>query len=394
MPAEFDQVISRAGTASLKWDKYAGRDVLPLWVADMDFASPPVVIAALQARIGHGIFGYTRAPASCNAAVTTYLQQRYGWQIDPAWIVWLPGLVPGINLACRSVGEPGDTVLTFTPVYPPFLSAPGLSQRELLALPLVEDKGQWQIDFAALEAAVTPRTRLLLLCHPHNPVGRIWNRDELERLAEFASRHDLVVASDEIHCDLLLDAQARHVPFASLSADAARRCITLMAPSKTYNVPGLACSFAIISDPRLRQAFLGTMRGIMPEINLLGFTATEAAFRQGGDWLDGLLDYLRGNRELVMAALDGICGLRVTRPQATYLAWIDCRQTGIENPQRFFEEAGVGLSDGRDFGLPGFVRLNFGCPRATLEAALDRMRQALFADRENRQRSGNGNGRL
>lgn len=377
MPSDFDRNIDRSGTASLKWDKYAGRDVLPLWVADMDFAAPPMVLDALHARIDHGVFGYTRAPASANAAVVNYLQRRYGWTIESGWIVWLPGLVPGINLACRAVGEAGDAALTFTPVYPPFLSAPGFNQRELIALPLVEGKDEWQIDFAALEQAITPRTRLLILCHPHNPVGRIWRRDELEHLAVFAQKHALTVVSDEIHCDLLLEPDARHVPFASLSEDAAARTITLMAPSKTYNVPGLACSFAVIADPVLRHAFQRAMRGIMPEINLLGFTATEAAFNHGGQWLNGLLDYLRGNRDRVIAALDGVGGLKVTRAQATYLAWIDCRASGIEQPQRFFEAAGVGLSDGADFGLPGFVRLNFGCPRATLDLALERMTAAL-----------------
>lgn len=377
MTFDFDTFIPRGDTSSLKWGKYAGRDILPLWVADMDFASPPAVLAALHARIDHGVFGYTRSPANCNAAVVEYLQTRYAWNIQPDWIVWLPGLVPGINLACRAVGEPGDAVMTFKPVYPPFLSAPGFNQRELIDLPLVESAEGWSIDFNALDRAITPRTRLLLLCHPHNPIGRIWQRGELEKLALFAQQHNLTVVSDEIHCDLLLDKGARHIPFAALSGDAAARTITLMAPSKTYNIAGLACAFAIIPDTTLRHAYQRAMRGIMPEINLLGFTATEAAFNESSDWHAALLDYLRENRERVMAALDGVGGLKVTRPQATYLAWIDCRATGIEHPQRFFENAGVGLSDGVDFGLPGFVRLNFGCPRSLLDQALARMQAAM-----------------
>lgn len=377
MHYDFDRVIDRAGTASLKWEKYAGRDVLPLWVADMDFAAPPEVIEALHARIAHGVFGYTRTPASTNAAVVDYLRERYDWCIEPSWIVWLPGLVPGINLACRAVGEAGDAAMAFTPVYPPFLSAPGLNQRELINIPLREDADGWHLDFAAMQAAITPRTRLLILCHPHNPVGRIWQRDELAQLADFARQHNLIVVSDEIHCDLLLDEGARHIPFASLSAETAAQSITLMAPSKTYNIPGLSCAFAVIPDSTLRHAYQRAMRGIMPEINLLGFTATEAAFRQGGAWRAALLAYLRGNRDRVITALDGVAGLKVTRPQATYLAWIDCRRSGIDHPQRFFEDAGVGLSDGVDFGLPGFVRLNFGCPRSVLDEALARMRSAL-----------------
>ncbi len=377
MRFDFDRIIPRADTASLKWQKYAGRDVPPLWVADMDFAAPPAVIDALQARLDHGIFGYTRPSASHHAAVVDYLQARYDWVIDPDWIVWLPGLVPGINLACRALCEPGDAVLTQTPVYAPFLAAPGLNQCDLIAVPLREGGSEWMIDLAALEAAITPRTRMLLLCHPHNPVGRIWRRDELMQLEQLAQRHQLTVVSDEIHCDLLLDEGVRHIPFASLSPEAAAHTITLMAASKTYNVAGLACAFAVISDPGLRHAYQRAMRGIMPEISPFGFAATEAAFRHGGEWHAQLIDYLRGNRERVIEALDGCGGLKVVRPQATYLAWIDCRAAGIEHPQRFFEEAGVGLSDGADFGLPGFVRLNFGCPRSLLEQALERMRQAL-----------------
>lgn len=380
MSFDFDTPIQRTGSSSLKWDKYAGRDVLPLWVADMDFASPPAVIKALHARIDHGVFGYTLPPASTQTAVVDYLKLRYDWAIDPAWIVWLPGLVCGLNLACRAIAEPDDAaVMTLSPVYPPFLSAPGLNQRTLIAVPLQACAEGWQIDFEAMQAALTPKTRLLMLCHPHNPVGRIWSRSELAQLADFAAQHQLTVVSDEIHCDLLLDAGARHIPFAALSSDAAARSITLMAPSKTYNVPGLACAFAVISDPTLRRAFRHAMRGIVAEVNVLGYTACEAALRDGGDWLAALIPYLRANRDQVMAQLHGVAGLKVSPVQATYLAWIDCRAAGIAEPQSFFEQAGVGLSNGADFGLPGFVRLNFACPRVTLDQALSRMRAALLA---------------
>lgn len=375
---DFETVIDRTGSDSLKWDKYAGRDILPLWVADMDFAAPPAVLEALHQRIDHGVFGYTRAGAELNASTVAYLARRYGWPVDAEQLVWLPGLVPAINLACRAFAAAGDALVTASPVYPPFLSAPGLNGLELIRVPLVESAcGQWDWDFAALEAAITPKTRILLLCHPQNPVGRIWTRAELERLAAMAEQHDLIVVSDEIHCDLLLEDGARHIPFASVSAAAAARTVTLMAPSKTYNVPGLSCAFAVIGNPALRLKFQRAMRGIMPEINVLGMVATEAAFRAGADWHQALIARLRDNAARVVAQLDGIGGLRVRAPQATYLAWIDCRASGIENPIRFFEDAGVGLSDGADFGQPGFVRLNFGCPPATLDLALARMRGAL-----------------
>lgn len=372
--ADFDQVIDRRGTCSTKWDKYAGRDMLPLWVADMDFASPPSVVEALQARIQHGVFGYTDAPESLIEAVRAYAHVHYRWALEPDWLVWLPGLVPGLNLACRAVGQAGDAVLTATPVYPPFLRAPGNSGRELITAALVDRGADWGWDFDALAAAITPRTRLLLLCHPHNPVGRVWREHELGRLIELAQRHDLIICSDEIHCDLILEPGVAHVPLAVTDAAFASRTITLLAPSKTWNLPGLGCSLAVIPDPALRRRFRHEMAGLVPGVNVLGFTAAEAAYRDDGAWRSALLDYLRGNRERLRDWFAGGRRLKLTVPEATYLAWIDARAIDPVNPLPHFEALGVGLSDGRDFGFPGYVRLNFGCRRALLTAALDRMK--------------------
>ena len=370
---DFEHVPERRGSDSVKWNKYAGQDVLPLWIADMDFASPPPVLAALQARVARGDLGYAEPWPALVEAVQAYCQRHYDWRVEADWLVWLPGLVCGINLACRSVdGE----VLTATPVYPPFLSAPGLSGRGLVRVSLREEGGRWSWDFAALEAAVTPATRLLLLCHPHNPVGRAWDADELQALAEFAARHDLVVCSDEIHCDLVLDPERRHVPFARLGEDVARRSITLMAPSKTYNIAGLGCSLAIIPDPALRRRYQAARRGIVPDVNVLAFTACASALLEGEAWRQDLLAVLRANRDRVEAAVNAMPGLSLGHVEATYLAWIDARGLGVDAPVEFFEAAGVGLSDGRDFGLPGWVRLNFGCAPALLDQALDRMRAA------------------
>ena len=374
---DFDEIIDRRGTASEKWDKYRGRDIIPLWVADMDFRSPPAVIEALHERISHGVFGYTAAPEGLTRAVIDALLAEYGWQVRRDWITWLPGLVTGLNVCCRAVGAPQDEVITFTPVYPPFMSAPPLAERTLVKVPLQLSDGKWGLDLQALERAVTEKSRLLLLCSPHNPVGRVWTRQELESLAEFALRHDLVVCSDEIHAGLVLDQHLQHIPFATLSPEIDRRTITLMAPSKTFNVPGLGCSFAVISDDTLRRAFRKAMGRIVPHVNLLGFTAAEAAYRFGEEWRRQLLAYLRGNRDLVAAEVAKMPGLSVARVEATYLSWIDLRATGIEDPVGFFEQAGVGLSGGADFGLPGFVRLNFGCPRPLLAEALRRMREGL-----------------
>ena len=370
---DFEHVPERRGSDSVKWNKYAGQDVLPLWIADMDFASPPPVLAALQARVARGDLGYAEPWPALVEAVQAYCQRHYDWRVEADWLVWLPGLVCGINLACRSVdGE----VLTATPVYPPFLSAPGLSGRGLVRVSLREEGGRWSWDFAALEAAVTPATRLLLLCHPHNPVGRAWDADELQALAEFAARHDLVVCSDEIHCDLVLDPERHHVPFARLGEDAARRSITLMAPSKTYNIAGLGCSLAIIPDPALRRRYQAARRGIVPDVNVLALTACASALLEGEAWRQDLLAVLRANRDRLDAAVNAMPGLSLGHVEATYLAWIDARGLGVDAPVEFFEAAGVGLSDGRDFGLPGWVRLNFGCAPALLDQALDRMRAA------------------
>ena len=374
---DFDRVVDRQGTASTKWEKYRGRDVLPMWVADMDFESPPAVIEALHRRVDHQVFGYTNTPELLIETVVARLAERYDWQIDPNWLIWLPGLVAGINLACRSVGESGDQVATFTPVYRPFLTAPGFSDRQLLTVPFDQSGGNWQIDFDRLAAAITPRTRLLLLCSPHNPIGRVFRRDELWALAEFCQRHDLVICSDEIHCELVLDNALGHIVTAALDGDIARRTITLMAPSKTFNLAGLGCAFAIVPDDRLRARCKAVAAGIMAHVNLFGYSAALAAYRNGDDWHRALLDYLRGNRDRVQQAVAAMPGLSMTPVEATYLAWIDTREAGLADPAGFFESAGVGLSDGREFDGDGFVRLNFGCPRPVLDQALARMQAAL-----------------
>ncbi len=374
---DFDEIIDRRHTASEKWDKYKGSDILPLWVADMDFRSPPAVIDALHQRVDHGVFGYTAAPDSLVKTVVSYLKNEYGWDVEPSWLVWLPGLVCGLNIACRAIGAQDDEVITFTPVYPPFMTAPVLSGRTAVKVPLKQNGDRWEMDLEALEAAITPRSRMFMLCNPHNPVGRVWTKEELTGLTDLAERHDLIICSDEIHAGLVLDNEKRHIPIAVLSPQAARRTITLNAPSKTYNIPGLGCSFAVISEQALRKKFQKAMAGIVPHVNLLGYAATEAAYLHGEEWRLGLIEYLRGNCELVLQTVGSMPGLRVTPVEATYLAWIDARQSGIEEPTRFFEKARVGLSDGTAFGQPGFVRLNFGCRRELLNEALRRMQVAI-----------------
>lgn len=375
---DFDHRVDRCNTASLKWDKYRGTDILPMWVADMDFQAPPAVLEALHQRVKHGVFGYTLPPTTLVDTVSAMLAKDFNWQIKPEWLVWLPGLVCGINVACRTAGEAGAGILTTTPIYPPFLTAPPQSNRSLHTAPLKGNDHDWQMDFDALEKALTSDTRMLLFCSPHNPTGRVYSRRELEEVADFARRHNLIICSDEIHCGLILDEDKEHIPTATLDAETAASTITLMAPSKTYNIPGLGASFAIISDKKIRHQFHQAMAGIVPHVNTMGLTAALAAYRDSGSWHASLLDYLRKNRDLVQERIAAIPGLSVNHVEATYLAWIDTRQLELKNPCRFFEAAGVGLSDGSEFDGPGFLRLNFGCPRERLIQALERMESAIL----------------
>lgn len=375
--ALFDTPPDRRQSDSVKWGRYAGRDVLPMWVADMDFAAPAAVIEALRTRIDHSVFGYSMPMHSLAAAVVEGLARDHAWHIEADWIVWLPGVVGGFNVACSLAGEPGDEVLTLTPVYPPFLAAPAHAGRQLVRSDLVLRGDRWECDWDDLAARITPRSRMLLLCHPHNPVGRVYGREELTRFAALAEQHGLLLCSDEIHGGLVIDPAHRHLPLAALSPEVARRTITLMAPSKTWNIPGLSSAFAVISDPLLRRRFRQAMRGFVAETNVLGLVATEAAYRHGDAWRQALLGYLHDNARLLVSRINATGILRTTPVEATYLAWIDCRALRLDNPAAFFEQHGVGLSNGADFGMPGFVRLNFGCSRALLEQALARIDKAL-----------------
>jgi cystathionine beta-lyase len=383
MTFNFDSPPDRRGTDSQKWQKYAGRDILPMWVADMDFESSPAIVEAIRRRAAHGIFGYSRPVKSTVDAVIGAMASRYGWQVDPSWLVWLPGLVCGLNVAIRALTEPGDEVLSLSPIYPPFTMAPKGQGRIARSVPLALDAKarRWSIDWDALEAAVMPRTKVLLFCHPQNPVARVWTRDELARIAEFCGRHDLVLCSDEIHCDLLLEEGAVHEPIGVVAPGQSARTATFMAPSKTFNVPGLGASFAIIPDAGLRARYVRATAGIVAEVNIFGYVACEAAYGEGEPWRKALIAYLRDNRDLLVDFVEReLPGVRIEAPiEATYLAWLNVADLGLLTPTKHFEEAGVGLSDGVPFGSPPGknVRINFGCPRSTLYEGLTRMRAAI-----------------
>ncbi|MGF1708412.1 MalY/PatB family protein [Enterovibrio baiacu] len=375
----FDLELDRTRTDSDKWDKYKGQDVLPMWVADSDFQSPPEVIEALHDRVSHGIFGYTHSSEKLTALFIARLAEKYHWQVEPEWVVYLPGLVCGLNLAARALTDDGQTIISPSPIYPPFISSAKFAERPLVKTPVVLNEGRWLPDLDAAEAQLTGKGGLFQMCNPLNPGGTVYRREELEATLAFAEKHDLFVCSDEIHCDLLLDDSLTHIPFASLNESAAQRSITLMAPSKTFNIAGLGASIAIIPNADIRKRFNKVKRGIVPGVNVLAFTAAEAAYEHGEAWLQAQLNYLASHRDLLMTEINAIPGLKLEHIEATYLAWIDCSGLPVDNPHRFFEAAGVGLSPGLDFGNRRFVRLNFGCTRKTLDEALKRMKAAVAA---------------
>ncbi len=383
MSYDFNATVERSGSDSAKWRFYG--DALPMWVADMDFRSPEPILDAIHERVDHGVFGYGGEEHTLQELLCERMERLHGWQIEPADVLLLPGLVCGLNVVSRAIGKRGDGVLISTPVYPPFHSAPTNQERVLQTAALgLEQKGQqlrYHVDQKQFGAAIESNTELFILCNPHNPVGRAYTKAELQGLAEHCLQHDIVVCSDEIHCDLLLG-ETQHIPFATLDPEIAQRTITLVAPSKTFNIPGLGCSAAIVQNPTLRNQLKQASSGIVPHTNLLGITAAIAAYTLCQDWHTGLLAYLTANRDFVVDYVEThLPNLRVTVPEATYLAWIDCRDAGIDGvPANFFLQQGnVALNEGGRFGEQGeqFVRLNFGTQRSRLEEGLNRMRQAL-----------------
>lgn len=382
MPYDFDRIIDRRGTESNKWHKYPP-DVLPLWVADMDFASPEPVIRALRERVEHGVFGYGVEQPEFHQVMHDRFLKRYGWKVEPEAMVLMPGVTPGNNTACRAFGGPGDGIVMQLPVYPPILRLPDNVGMSRDAASLVrESDGRYTIDFDAFERAITPRTRMFVLCNPHNPVGRVFTREELLRIAEICLRHNLIICADEVHGDLIYTGHS-HVPIASLDPAIEARTITLLAPSKTFNLAGLKTSMAVIPNHALREKFMAARVDMVQTGNILGYTALLAAYRDGQPWLDELLRYLESNRDfLVKHVRSNFPGIEMGVPEGTYLAWLDCRRAGIprNDPFTFFLESGrVAFNDGTTFGPggEGFVRLNFGCPRSLLVQGLERMSAAL-----------------
>ena len=375
--ARHEPPIDRRGTSSEKWEKYAGRDVLPLWVADMDLPTAPFVLDAVRERLEHPILGYTAPPERMVEAFVAWLRKRYGWRVDEDWLVWIPGVVTGFSVAARAAAVEGRELVVPAPVYGPILKAPAAAGLRRVISPLVLNRGRWEMNPDDLAARLSPATAAVLFCNPQNPTGRVYDRDELEALAELALRHDTLVISDEIHCPIILDPTRRHVPIASLDPAIEARSISLYAPTKAFNFPGLSAAVAVIPDPRLREAYESAGTGLISTHSPLAFAALTAAFGDDTDWLDEQNAFLAGNAHRLETAVAAIDGIRTTRVEGTYLAWLDMSALGLADAAAAFEDHGLGLHAGEEFGDPGFMRFNFACPRSILDQAIDRLGRAV-----------------
>lgn len=387
MRYNFDEAPCRENTNCLKWDKreevFGKTDVIPMWIADMDFTTPTFIIKALRERLDHEILGYSYRPDSYFEAFINWVSELHGWEISREWIEFSPGVVPALNLCTHAYTSPGDEIIIQPPVYPPFFGAVNDHGRKLVFNPLVDTEQGFRIDFEGLRKVITPKTRMLILSNPHNPVGRVWTLEELTELAEICHDRRIVILSDEIHSDLVLPG-ARHIPLASVSQKAASVTVTCMAPSKTFNLAGLSTSSMIISDPGLMEKFRKTLVGLHLHLgNIFGNVASEAAYTHGREWLEQLMNYIEGNVDLVINfCRERLPVIRPVRPEATYMIWLDCRamERNSQELNRFFvEEAGVGMNEGSRFGPggEGFMRMNLACPKATVVSALEQIENAI-----------------
>ncbi len=395
MKYDFDTLCDRTNTNCSKWDFlgsiFGNPDVIPMWVADMDFPVAKPIVDALKRRAEHEFYGYTQAGNSQCEAVVERLKRKFDWKIDPEWVVFTPGVIPALSAAVKAFTHPGDEVVLQQPVYYPFFSVVTNNGCQIVNNPLKFAGEQYEMDLGDLKTRFSPRPgmhptasriKALILCNPHNPVGRLWNKDELTTLGEIVISRGALVLSDEIHCELLFRGY-RHKPFATLSQEFEQNCIVCMSPSKTFSLAGLGASSIIIPNKRLRDEFNRARGGIQPGPNLFALAALEAAYREGDEWLEQLLEYLQGNLEFLLKYFaDRVPRIKVVRPQGTYLVWLDCRPLGLDNQalQQFMrQKARIGLDDGFLFGQAGsgFQRMNIACPRSLLAEALARLEEAV-----------------
>ncbi len=385
----FDEEINRENTSCLKYDlreEVFGRpDVIPMWVADMDFRTPKFIINALTGRLKHEILGYSFRPDSYFNSIIDWVSVRHGWKISREWIEFSPGVVPALNMSTLAYTEKGEGIIIQPPVYTPFHAAVKDHGRQLLYNNLRDKDGNWAMDFDGLRKLINSSTRMITISNPHNPVGRAWRREELEDLVDICYQNGIVILSDEIHSDLILPGY-KHIPVASLSEKAAAITVTCMAPSKTFNLAGLSTSSMIIPDPYLRERYRKTLVGLHMHLgNIFGNVASEAAYTHGHEWLDEMMVYIQGNVDLVMNyCSEHLPQIKPVRPEATYMIWLDCRSMGMSGKElhRFFiDKAGVGMNEGSLFGPggEGYMRMNLACPGATVEKALKQIDGAINA---------------
>ena len=371
-----DTLIDRRNTSSIKWQKFEP-DVIPMWVADMEFATPDVVTEALHERISHPIFGYTATPESLVSTVSDYCSTRHHWEINTDCLTWVPGVLPALTAACQIAGRQGDEIIAFPPVYHPLLEIPEKIGKTRVDVPMLYIDNQWHIDFDLLEQSITAKTVAILLSSPHNPMGIIFSAEQLLKLASLCAHNNLLLISDEIHCDLILHHNKHHIPTALAAGEHHASVITIMSPSKTFNLAGANCSFVHITHPDWLDKFRAECHYTIPLVPTLSYTAAEAAYSKGWQWHAQLIEYLRANHDYLLTEINQIDGLSMDPVEATYLAWINTSDPGIPDAFEFFKRAGIGFSPGSQFGDDRYQRLNFACSRAQLSEAVERIRHAV-----------------
>lgn len=380
---DFDQLVDRQGSDSIKWGLF-DPDVLPMWVADMDFRVPQAIISALEQRVQHGVFGYPKEPPEIRDVVVNWILQRYNWKVKPDELVFMPNVAVGFNLVLQAVGKPGKGLLFQPPIYFPILDVPSHAEMEARPSELIRDRnGRYEIDFADVRRVASNNCSAFILCNPHNPVGRVFDRKELEKLGEICLENNLYICSDEIHADFVYD-ELVHIPIASIDPQIAERTITLIAPNKTFNVAGISCAIAVVQNPKFKQQIEEAKRGLVPNLGIMSYIITQAAYTEGEQWFNALNTYLQGNRDYLRESIQGrLPEVSMSPVEGTYLAWLDCGELKLgQNPHEYFlNQARVGLSDGARFGQggEGFVRLNFATQRSNIAKAIDRMRDALLS---------------
>ena len=378
MKYDFDSIVERKHTHSTKWLKFSDPNIIPMWIADMDFACPKEITDPMRERVDQGIFGYTDTPDELTQILKERIKLRSGWDIEEEWVVWVPGAVVALNLACKVVLSPGEIVVTPSPIYAPFEDASENMDRGMVKNFLIDNNGRMELDFEATEELLSKDTKMLFFCNPHNPGGTVFNKEEITTLVEICERHNITICSDEIHCDLILQDDLEHFHLASLNEYAKQNSITILGPCKTFNLAGFPLAASIIPNKELREDFIRNTKGIVSHIDNLAFVASTAAYKCAGEWHKELIEYLQENKKILIEGLNKIDGLSLSGPEAGFLAWVDCRETGLDTPGDFFiNHAGVGVYDGSWFGREGYIRLNFGCPRSVLEESIERIQKAF-----------------